>query len=62
MNLCLTTSFPLYEHFLPRHSAGNTLVSLHTFPLATTGLYMVASTKARLILSFFTVNSRGGMA
>lgn len=38
MNLSLTTSFPLYEHLLPRHSAGNTLISLQMLPLATTGL------------------------
>lgn len=57
--LKLTTSFPLYEHLLPLHSAGYTFMSLQMLPLATMGLYMVASTKPMLSLSFFTVNSRG---
>lgn len=57
----LTTSFPLYEHLLPLHSAGYTFTWLHTLPLATAGLRMVASTKDRLTVSFLTMKSSGRM-
>lgn len=55
----LTTSLPLYVHFLPLHSAGYTFMSLQMLPLETIGLYMVASAKPMVSRSLFTMNSRG---
>lgn len=59
---CRTTSFPLYVHLLPLHSAGYTRRSLQIPPLATVGLWIAASTNDRLILSPLYRNSKGGMA